>query len=150
MAAIDDLMPDYGSGAGVMTRRCTLCEHREVWRRIYRNAEHNRREGSRSRAKMLQHIKAEHPDAYAAALERDRQERAQRAEARARWQEERARMTPYELGSEAFWHCIRVAERYNVRAGMLDNCPFEKGTPEEAEYDRGWQAASQQRATASG
>jgi ferredoxin-NADP reductase len=150
MAAIDDLMPDYHSGAGVMTRRCTLCEHCEVWRRIYRNAEHNRREGSRARAKMLQHIKAEHPDAYAVALERNRQERAQRAEARARWQEERARMTPYELGSEAFLCSIRAAERHNVPAGMLDNCPFKKGTPEEAEYDRGWQAARQQHAAVSG
>jgi len=150
MAAIDNLMPDFYSGGGMVTRRCTLCEHREVWQMIHRNPDHNRREGTRSRAKMLQHIKAEHAPAYAAALERDRWGRTQRAEAKARWEEERARMTPHELGIEAFWRCIHAAERYNVRASMLDNCPFKKGTPEEAEYDRGWQAAGQQHDALSG
>jgi hypothetical protein len=125
----DELMPDHYSGKGIITRECTLCRHRIVWQRIARAAEHNRRESSRARMTMLQHIKAEHPDAYAAALERDRQARAQRAEERARQREEEARKTPYERGREAFWRCIVAAEQYNVRAGMLDDCPFKKGTP---------------------
>jgi hypothetical protein len=94
---------------------------------------------------MLRHIKAEHPDAYAAALKEDRQARAHRAKQRADEAERRTRMTPFELGEEAFWLCIAAADRNNVRTGMLDRCPFEKGTPEAAEYGLGWEAARQRR-----
>jgi hypothetical protein len=36
-----------------------------------------------------------------------------------------------------------LIERYN--ASPPDNCPYQKGTPEEADYDRGWKAAMAER-----
>jgi hypothetical protein len=53
--------------------------------------------------------------------------------------ERRSKMSPYDLGvGDANSHKSAV-ERYN--GGPPDRCPFDKGTPEEAEYDHGWKDA---------
>jgi hypothetical protein len=49
---------------------------------------------------------------------------------------ERATMAPYDLGRQGAANQAAAVERYNARPP--DPCPFHKGTPEEAEYDRGW------------
>jgi hypothetical protein len=66
--------------------------------------------------------------------------RKKRAAATQEWarkeQERRAKMSPYELGVEdAVYHRAAV-EHYNARPP--NRCPYAEGTPEEAEYDRGW------------
>ena len=102
------------------------------------NAQHNQREGSQCRVRMVRHIKAAHPEAYASALASDRAYREQRAKDRAAQALREASKTPYQRGREAAYMRLDAVERYNVR--LSDNCPYEKGTPEEAEYDRGWKA----------
>jgi hypothetical protein len=47
--------------------------------------------------------------------------------------------TPYQLGERAAADRQPAYETHN--AFPPDDCPFDKGTPEEAEYDRGWKAA---------
>ena len=44
----------------------------------------------------------------------------------------------YQLGRDAA--CDRQAAYETYNAFPPDRCPFKKGTPEEAEYDRGWKA----------
>jgi hypothetical protein len=92
---------------------------------------------------MVRHIKAAHPEAYANTLASDRADREQRAKERAAMDAAEARReaskTPYQRGMEAAHTRLDVVARYNVR--LDDNCPYKKGTPEEAEYDRGWKAA---------
>lgn len=51
-------------------------------------------------------------------------------------EQRRLEMSPYDLGVEAASSRRAALRTYNVRSP--DTCPFEKGTPEEAEYDRGW------------
>jgi hypothetical protein len=46
--------------------------------------------------------------------------------------------TPYRLGRDGA--CSRRAAMDTYNAAPPDPCPFQKGTPEEAEYDRGWKA----------
>lgn len=62
--------------------------------------------------------------------------RRKRLQAMAAYEERHAKMSPCELGREdAIAHRAAV-EMYNARPPSRR--PFEKGTPEEAEYDRGW------------
>lgn len=53
--------------------------------------------------------------------------------------ERRWKMSPYDLGVEDANLHKSAVERYNAHPPNL--CPFVKGTPEEAEYDRGWKDA---------
>lgn len=48
----------------------------------------------------------------------------------------RPKSKPYQLGQQAAAMRRGAYEMYN--AFPPDDCPFEKGTPEEKEYDRGW------------
>ena len=76
------------------------------------------------------------------ARQRDRQREYRRHKAEARRiqnEERRAKMSPYALGVEDATTHKSADETYNARPP--DPCPFAKGTPEEAEYDRGWKDA---------
>jgi hypothetical protein len=46
--------------------------------------------------------------------------------------------TPYEQAAEDAASHHAAIEMYNH--APPDRCPFKRGTPEEAEYDRGWKA----------
>ena len=48
--------------------------------------------------------------------------------------ERRSKMSPYDLGVEDAIAHMDAVDRYNAR--LSPACPFAKGTPEEAEYDR--------------
>jgi len=45
--------------------------------------------------------------------------------------------TPYTLGRQHAAARITAIETYNARPAG-DPCPYPKGTPAEADYDRGW------------
>jgi hypothetical protein len=52
-------------------------------------------------------------------------------------EQSRPKMAPYELGQEG--------ARLHRIAFEMYHCPFAKGTPEEIEYDRGWEDYSKQK-----
>lgn len=54
-------------------------------------------------------------------------------------EERRSKMSPYDLGVEDAVTQKSAVEIYNARPPK--QCPFLSGTPEEAEYDRGWKDA---------
>ncbi len=56
-------------------------------------------------------------------------------------EERRSKMSPYDLGVEDAYSRLAALRKYNVRSP--DRCPFIKGSPEEAEYDRGLQDTMQ-------
>jgi hypothetical protein len=48
----------------------------------------------------------------------------------------RSKMSPYDLGAEDAITLKSAIKMYNTRPPL--QCPFAQGTPEEAEYERGW------------
>jgi len=52
----------------------------------------------------------------------------------------RSRMSPYALGVADHRSLRAATEMHNRRPPIV--CPFADGTPEKAEYDRGWNAFS--------
>jgi hypothetical protein len=73
------------------------------------------------------------------ALQKKYRQRKQRERDKAKlkaWTAERAAKTPYALGREDAISHTAAIDTYG--AAPDDQCPFKRGTPEEAEYDHGW------------
>ncbi len=62
-------------------------------------------------------------------------------------EERRSKMSPYDVGSEDACSRLAALEMYN--ACPSESCPYSKGSSEEAEYDRGWQATMKRQPTKS-
>jgi hypothetical protein len=56
-------------------------------------------------------------------------------------EQRRSKMSPYDLGVEDAYSRLAALRTYNVRSP--ERCPFFEDSPEEAEYDRGWQDTMQ-------
>lgn len=69
---VDELMAVY-EGPFAVSRGCNLCKFVDTRRKV-RGAGRGSgfREGNQQRGRLIQHIKAEHPEAYAEALEAHR------------------------------------------------------------------------------
>lgn len=68
---------------------------------------------------------------------------AKRAAQEKRREEQRAATPPYQLGQQDAASHRAAIETYNARP-PTPSIPWEKGTPKESEYDRGWRDFMQQ------